>query len=56
MPTTAMQTERAIRQNRLSFHYCGIPLLDSSLRWNDDGGHSGFVIIPIAPLVFLTNS
>ena len=29
--------------------------LDSGLRRNDDGGRDGFVTIPIAPSVFLTN-
>ena len=31
------------------------PLLDSSFRWNDDGGRNGFVTTPIAPLLCLTN-
>ena len=42
----------------LSFPLCGNGLskpLDSSLRWNDDGGRDGFFAIPIAPSVFLTN-
>ena len=30
----------------------GLSLLDSSLRWNDDGGQNKFVTIPIAPLPF----
>ena len=30
--------------------------VDSSLRWNDDGGGNGFVVIPIAPLLFLPNA
>ena len=30
--------------------------LDSGLRWNDNGGRSGFVVIPTAPLLFPTNS
>ena len=29
--------------------------LDSSLRWNDDGGGNGFVAIPTASLLFLAN-
>ena len=29
--------------------------LDSSLRWNDNGGRNGFVIIPTAPLPFRKN-
>ena len=53
MTTTGTTTERAIRQNRLSIHHRASAFLDSSLRWNDDGGHSGFVIIPTALLLFL---
>ena len=40
----------------LSFPPCGNVLnqpLDSSLRWNDDGGGVGFVAIPTAPLLCL---
>ena len=30
--------------------------MQASLRWNDNGGRSGFVAIPIAPSPFLPNS
>ena len=29
--------------------------MQASLRWNDDGGGMGFVVIPTASLPFLTN-
>ena len=40
--------------SRLREHVLCKPL-DSSLRWNDDGGRIGFVTIPTVPLLFLTN-
>ena len=38
MTITGTTTGRAICQNLPFIHYPGLSLLDSSLRWNDDGG------------------
>ena len=38
MTNTGTTPERAICQNLPSIDHSGIPFLDSSLRWNDNGG------------------
>lgn len=54
--SSGMTTERAICQNLPSIDYSRIPFLDSSLRWNDNGGRSRSVAIPTTPILFLPNA
>ena len=72
MTNTGTTTERALRQKLPSINHSGIPSsaarsrrgsttyipvgVDSSLRWNDNGARSGFVVIPTTPLLFPPNA